>query len=1133
MALSHRVHVARRFQRSIRIDSDLNDAKALEGFICPASSADVLISMTRHVRETDHCAFTWTGPYGSGKSSLVIALSALLSGEKKLQKLARAAVGFDTAKALLSALPPRTKGWQILPVVGRRDNPAQVIGEAIESAGMGGKGRAKQWTENRVVSALQDVATRHPRSEGGLILFVDEMGKFLEAAAGHGSDIYIFQQLAEAASRSNRRLIVVGILHQSFEEYASRLSREMRDEWSKIQGRFIDLAVNTAGEEQIDLLSRAIESDHQPPHPSSLAVAIAQEVRRQRPAASGHIATALEACWPLHPIVACLLGPISRRRFGQNQRSVFGFLNSAEPFGFQDFLNQADDSALYYPHRLWDYLRANLEPAILASPDGHRWALAADAVERCDAIGGDELHLKLLKSVALLDLFKDRSGLLPTFSLVRICAPDHSEKAIRKALTRLKAWSFLIFRKFNDSYAVYAGSDFDIDDALDGALEDVKEIDFAALKRLTGLQPILAKRHYHDTGALRWFDVELVPASEVVSIAENYFAKDGTIGQFLLAIPTEGESEEVVRKLCREAARKAKEWDIVAGVSRRSWGITELARELIALERVREDSPELAGDAVARREVRARLASLQGQLEDELHRGFDRALWHLKHHPPKRWLHAELNSLASDLADRRYDEAPRLHNELLNRVKPSSNAVAAQNALLKHMVSDEGSPRLRIDGFPAEGGLFASLLEATGLYAGTPESWRFVAPQLDEEDPHNLFPIWEAAATFLQKNAARTVSVSEIYDLWRMPPYGVKDGLMPILAVAFILSRRDTIALYRQGVFQARFKDIDVDYLAKDASEIQLRWMDLSEISRRLLSTMAEIVRDLDRQNSLTYLAPIDVARGLISIFERLHPWTKRTMRLSTNAARVRNLFKHAKDPNKFLFDDIPETLGSKADFGKTADLQRIVTSVRDGLEELIASYPAMLIRLREVMLAELQVPNASAQSLKELRERADNIKQLAGDFHLDAFIGRLTQFEGTEADIEGIASLAASKPPQSWVDPDLDRAAVEIADLAQRFIRAEAFARVKGRTDKRHAMAVVIRTDGRPAPILEEFDVADSDRDDVEALIARVENALEGADPKRKNIILAALAELSARYMQPIAKAKSNGKRKAVGHGR
>jgi len=1129
VAITHRVHIARRFQRSIRIDSDLYNLQALEGFICPQSSADVLLSMARHVRETGHGAFTWTGPYGSGKSSLVIALSALLSGNETLQNAATKALGQDTANALLASLPPLSKGWQVIPVVGRRDHPARVIGEVLESARLSPKGRTTEWTDTRVVSVLADASQSAPDSQGGLILFIDEMGKFLESAAGKGSDIYLFQQLAELASRSSQRLLVIGVLHQAFEEYANRLSREMRDEWSKIQGRFIDLAVNTAGEEQIELLSRAIESDHEPSEPTELVLAVAEEVRRQRPSASIHLGTILEACWPLHPVVTCLLGPISRRRFGQNQRSIFGFLNSAELYGFQDFLRQATDSDLYQSHQLWDYLKANLEPAILASPDGHRWALAADAIERCEATGGSGLHLTLLKAVALLDLFKDRSGLAPTFNLLRICVPDERENDVRKVLDDLQAKSFILFRKFNDAYGIYAGSDFDIDDALENALARVKAIDFDALKRLAGIQPVLAKRHYHQTGALRWFDVDLVAGGEVVRHAAQYDPKNGTIGQFLLAIPTEGESEELMQKYCREAARQAKEWDIVVGFSQLSWAITGLARELIALEQVRDESPELGGDAVARREVRARLAALQGQLEEELHRAFDNATWYLKHKHAKRWLHAELNSVASDLTDRRFGKTPRLHNELLNRVKPSSSAVAAQNSLLSRMVTKEGVPRLGIEGFPAEGGLFASVLEATGLYAHTPEGWRFVQPGYKGQDPSNLGPLWEAAEALLSENADRTVTLLELYDLWRKPPYGVKEGLMPVFAVAFIQSQRHTIALYRQGVFQAHFKDLDVEYLVINASDIQLRWMNLSEISRRLLSAMAEIVRELDEQNSLSHLAPIDVARGLIAVYDRLHPWTKRTMRLSTNAVRVRDVFKQANDPNKFLFDDIPETLAAKVDLAEEADLQRIVVSVREGLEELVQSYPTMLGRLRDIMLEELQVPNASPQALSDLRERAQNIRQLAGDFRLDAFVSRLIHFEGTQADIEGIASLAANKPPRDWVDPDLDRAAVDIADMAQHFIRAEAFARVKGRTDKRHAMAVVVGMNGRPGPILEEFDVMDTDRAAVEALIARVELALDDANPKGKNIILAALAELSARYMQPAAIDKEKSKKKAV----
>ena len=1125
MTFGDRVRIARRFHRSIRIDSDFGDAASLEGFVCPQSFADVLLTMARHVSETGQGAYTWTGPYGSGKSSLVVALSALLNGNAGLQKEAANVFGQKVTKTIQDAFPTGTKGWRILPVVARRDDPVAVIGEAVKRMRLVSRQPRGGWTETNLIATLTSAAAEKPKTHGGLVLFIDEMGKFLEAAAQDGSDIYILQQLAEAASRSNGRFLLVGVLHQAFEEYAHRLSHEIRDEWAKIQGRFIDLIVNTAGEEQIDLISRAIESDHRPKKPCTLASAVAGFSRPDRARDAERLAAMLEACWPLHPVVACLLGPISRRRFGQNQRSIFGFLNSSEPHGFQDFLKHASLEELYGPDRLWDYLRVNLEPSILSSPDGHRWTLAAEALERCEAIGGDALHVRLLKTIAVIDLFKERSGLVANSELLRTCFPEPSDSELKKTLTQLDTWSFTIFKKFLDARAIFAGSDFDIDRAVRTALDEIDEVDFQELKSLAGLQPILAKRHYHDTGALRWFDVNIVPVSNLGEFAPGLAPENGAIGQFLLAIPTEGESEKYAEELCREAVRHSDAWDTVVGISKRSWAIVPLARELFALDRVSNDHPELAGDSVARREVSARLAALQALLEAELRKAFDNALWFRKYHQPKRLRQADLNSIASELADRRFEESPRLHNELLNRRKPSSNAIAAQNNLLRRMVLNEGAPRVGIEGFPAERGLFASILEATGLYAPRGEIWRFVSPTESDDDRYRLGPMWKRATDYVKENANRTVAISELFDEWRKPPFGVKDGLMPILAVAFVLSRRDKLAVYRDGIFRAIFDDVDVDYLAKDAAFIQLRWMDLTDIARRLLSDMAQVVRDLDESNELVHLEPIDVARGLVAIYDRLPKWTERTMRLSSNAVNIRELFRRAHDPNQFLFDDIPGTLGEDVSLADEDDLRRVIGSVREGLEELVQAYPSMLHRLRDIMLAELQVPNVSPQALAELRDRAENIRQLAGDFRLDAFVGRLLRFDGSDESFEGIASLAANKPPRDWVDPDLDRAAIELADLAQRFLRAETYARVKGRPDKRQAMAVVIGMDGRPAPLLEEFDIADSDRTAVNELVERVAAALAEDDTSRRSIILAALAELSARYMKNPLPAEKEGK--------
>ena len=1127
MALSKRVSIARRFVRSIRIDTDLGQATALEGFVCPRSSADVLVTMARHVSETGQGAFTWTGPYGSGKSSLAVSLAAFLSGNAGLRDQAARLFGRELSSTLWQALG--TKSWRVLPVVGRRDDPVVVIGDALRKAGLVARLPHGGWSEARLVEVLTKAASAKPKSRGGLVLFIDEMGKFLEAAAQDGSDIYIFQQLAEVASRSNGRFLIVGVLHQAFEEYAHRLSHEARDEWAKIQGRFVDLVVDTVGEEQIDLISRAIESDPAPKPFGELAATVATFARRDRAGAADQLAPMLEACWPLHPVVACLLGPISRRRFGQNQRSIFGFLNSAEPHGFRDFLEHADDGALYGTESLWDYLRANLEPSILASPDGHRWALAAEALERCEAISGESLHIRLLKTIAVIDLFKERSGLVANFDLLKSCFRGVSPKVLEKALSQLETWSFTIFKKFLDAHAIYAGSDFDIDRAVRAALDEIDEVDFAALKSLAGLQPVVAKRHYHETGALRWFDVNIVPVRELDAFAAGFGPRNGEIGQFLLAIPSDGESEEVANNVCRKAARYSDSWDIVVGVSSRSWAIVPLARELFALDNVSNDHPELAGDSVARREVSARLAALQALLETELHKAFDSARWFRKNHQPRRLRQSDLNSVASDLANKRFNACPKLHNELLNRQKPSSSAIAAQNILLRNMVMNEGTERLGIEGFPAEGGLFASILESTGLYVHDGKRWLFASPAEGGDDPCRLAPVWQRALDHVRENADRTVAVSELFDEWSEPPFGVKDGLMPTLGVAFLLSQHDKLAVYREGIFRARFDDVDVDYLAKDASAIQLRWMNLTEVSRRLLSDLARVVRSLDSSNKLVHLEPIDVARGLVAIFDRLSQWTKRTMRLSANAMHVREIFNRASDPNKFLFDDIPATLGEDVSLANANDLNRVVTSVRGGLEELVRAYPEMLHRLRNIMLAELQVPNASPESLAELRGRAENIKQLAGDFRLDAFVGRLAQFDGSDDSFEGIASLAANKPPRDWVDPDLDRAAIELADMAQKFVRAETYTRVKGRPEKRHSMAVVVGMDGRPAPLVAEFEIADSDRAAVNDLIGRVTTALYEADTTRHSVVLAALAELSTRYMHKAEPVMKNGKERAA----
>jgi hypothetical protein len=1140
--LSATVRVNRRFQRSIRVDTDIDEPSALEGFVCPSSTAQALLSMARQVVETGQGAFTWTGPYGSGKSSLAVALAALLGPDGPARAQARSAIGGNTATELLSLLKAGSKGWTTLPVVGSRMDPALAITAALDGPRRGRK-RASV-NGNDVIERLKAAAS--DLSGAGLIMVVDEMGKYLEHAATGDADVYFFQQLAEAASRSDGRLIVIGVLHQAFDDYAHRLAREVRDEWLKIQGRFSDVPINVAGEEQIALIGRAIEAQRTSTI-EPVAAGIAAAIQRNRPGTGSHLDKELADCWPLHPVVACLLGPLSRRRFGQNQRSVFGFLNSAEPHGFQDFLHvtSAEAGQMYEPALLWDYLRTNLESSILASPDGHRWSLAVEAVERCEARGGDIHHLRLVKTIALIDLFKERSGLLPSEDVLAHAMPSLSVSELKTTLDQLAAWSIIILKKFLGAYAIYAGSDFDIDAAVGQTYARMTGVDFSRLRHLAMLQPLLAKRHYHTTGALRWFDIDIAPMADGAEKVRDYRPQNGATGLFLLLIATENESSAKARKLSEKAAAASGDIPIAVGLSRDGYTIRELARELLALETVRAERAELNGDAVARREVNARIARAAAELEERVRQAFLSAEWKAPSYGgagstltiPQDAGSAGLNAVASMLADSRYPSSPRIPNELLNRIKPSSNAIAAQKALLKAMVEGLGHDRLGIVGYPAHGGLYVSLLEATGLYApaaGTNTNARFTDPPRDASA--NLSPLWKAADEFFSSVGTAGASLRSLFEIWQAPPYGLRNGLFPVFAIAYMLSRADTLAVYLDDAFQPRLTSLLTDRLAQDPSCIRLRWSTVSDFQRRILTGVAEaIATHGGLVAGHTVAEPLEIARGLVGVITGLKPWTLKTVRLSPTAVQVRNLAKLANDPNKFLLDDIPAVFGGPALVGtdRAEDAVPIIAAVRSGLDELVLAYSAMLRELAETMLKELRIMGAGGKEVAELHLRAAIVRGLTGNYRLDAFATRLTTYSGIEDEIEGIASLASNKPPRDWVDRDIDQARIEIAALAQEFVKAEGLAHVKGRGDRRHAMALYFSDPTRESPITPEFDIAIHEEPAVADLVTALRAVLNKVDPTR-DIALAALAELGSqlaeRPTKTIAAGRTGQKRQRVG---
>lgn len=1097
--LSDGISISHQYQRSIRIDTDLGREDSLDGFICHDTAKKVIETMAIQTIETNQRAYTWTGPFGSGKSSLALNFASALSSNMVLRKKARMKLQPSLLPLFDKAFPVEKQGWLILPIVGKRTSFTKEIVKVLNTYLSQDEHLEETINSSTLIEKL--VAISNSQNNDGVLLLIDEMGKFLESATSEGDDIHFFQDLAEAAARATGKLIIVGVLHQAFRAYANKLDTSTRDDWSKIQGRFSDIPLIVNSDEIVDLIGQAIKTKLPHRSTSEICELVTKSIQKRRPIINDDFAQQLDLCWPLHPTMSVLLGPISRKQFGQNERSTFTFLSSAEPKGFQEFLKTTfySESVWYKPENYWEYIRANFDAAIQSSSDGHRWSQAVEAVERTEARvqKNVDLRVSLIKSISIINLFKNGSGLAADNNVLASLYPEYSLQIIEDALSDLSLWRVAVYRKHLSAWAIFEGSDFDIDKAISTAKVKSEKINVNELSKLAALHPIVAKRHYYKTGSLRWMDVVISSTDDLDKLIISKDVRSGSFGKFILALPNKNDNYLTIKEKLLEKIESIPE-ELVIGIPSNFDNIHSLGEELLALEYVKSTANGiLEGDSVARREVLSRIDVVKFQLEEEVKKALSTAIWFVKGVAKKN---INMYILASKIADLKFKNTPEIKSEILNRSKLSTSAVKARRELMHRMVNYIDKENLDLIGYPAERGLYDIVLKNTKLHQKYNSSnWKLYPPIKGTP----LFTLWERTDDIFTEND-EIIKVEYIYSIWGEPPFGIHDGLKPVLFLAYFLSRSNELSIYKNGMFLPTFTDVDVDELLQSEKKFQLRKVIIDTPKSNLLKGIGKVIEDI--LGLPVNPEPLDSARGLVNIVFGLPHWTQRTQRLTSKTKIIRDLLLKASDPYKILFIDLESKLGC------IDQPLAYIDQLRYSINELFHAYKNMLADIREMMFRELGNSNAG------LHKRCEVVSGVSGDFRFEAFVNRLKMLDETDETFEGILSLAVNKPSRNWNDGDISVAEMEIAKWVTRFKQYETYASVKGRNPTREAFAVSVGTGNTLSSRFVEFDISESER---HAARVAVDNVLKTLSKNHSpEALLAAFAEAGI----DIVESKVNG---------
>lgn len=1101
MKFNQHVKINENFKKSTNLQLDHGNLDFLESYILSPSNQDNLERVINSI-QNQQSSFTFTGPYGSGKSSFALFLNELFasSSADAHQVCVDKITNIDLKQ--LSILEYKNRREQ-LTITASPESPITLISSKLKC-------------DNDGESILATLEKRMKRNNG-FILIIDEMGKLLERTAQHQpQDIYILQQIAELANSSKGRLIFIGILHQSFVEYANNLNKTAQDEWYKIHGRFSDLVIDTSNEEKLDLIGQTIISTKKPNKADDLLKSIIKTISTNRPINESHYEALLRQCWPLNPVVSLLLGPLSLKNFGQNQRSIFSFLNSEEPNGFQQYLQTTEYSAQesYSIDLFWDYIQSNFDFILSRSTDARRWLLAQESIDKLHAQAtvskiNITLASSILKFIALLEIFKGNSGLVASQELIhQLFASQHSQ--IDEVINQLRELSLLREAYDKSGFVLFDGSDFDIDHALDNALEQVVDIDYERLNKIASFQPIVAKKNYHETGTIRWMNISVMPfklwKDDPTALSHNF--NNSMFGAWLILIPSNTTEYEEALEILNTRTDYNPQKPIILGVTQRYQEINDYARDLLALEWIEKNTASLMGDRFARHEIDNRKSHVSLSINQIINDVKQEIEWSSgSDHPvvQGRLNTVMLNKKCSELAKLAFTLSPMLHTEMLNNNKPSGNANGAANALLRRMILNRGENRLGMadDMYPAEWGLFNIVLEQTGIYhpGVNNEYYTFSDPLTNGQ---NLKTLWDQTEEFLK--ARDKCSLKDIYTFWAHAPFGIKKGLHSVLFLTYLLSREGNLAAYLQGMYLPEINELFIDYLIKESNEIEIKYIDMSDARVEYVQQLHSILGKNFKQFKYTKPNILDISRKLVAFINSLNPWILRTKELSKKTMRLRDILKGASDPNKLIFEDIVKLFNIPVDTLQAEHLNPVINA----LTELQEAYPNLIDKLGNTLYSALQINPVIIEDLESLKKRANAVNHTSGDFRIDALASRLQTFNiENDSDIAGIASLAANKPIHDWIDLDVNRAIMEIGSLCDGFKKAELYTHFRGKESNRKSFVVLSSANGQDVQQNLDFSLPENELKVVDKVKSQLNKYISNMDITNRDALKIALIEL------------------------
>lgn len=1019
------------FLRSINLCFDAEEPERIAHFRPTAKSVPLIEGLLADARER---AFLVVAPYGSGKSLTLTYLLHAIENRSGSQSMLSAVerrldlISPALRKALLSRRRTKKHGL-VIPLHGYQKNLGQAIcaaaHDSIRRNKLGRQARRLSGktvgTMDATISFLQELK-QVCQSAGydQICILWDETGRHLESLMvdGRATELSDIQLLAEYASRSTDLPVTFGVtLHQSMLHYAQQMTQSVRGEWLKISGRFETIQYVDDSKEIYRLVADIIASNRggvAPPSKRALR-GLAREAKESHAMFSDFTLTELtdlfESIYPSSPAAVYLLPRVSAR-VAQNERTLFTFLYAVS---LADGFSIAD---------LYDYFSPSMRGDTAVGGTHKQWLETESALSKTT---GEHQETHTLKAACLLSLgTKGERSRVGRNTLLWSLAGFDSEQAWDDTIAGLAANKLLLYREHSQEVSVWHGTDID----LRGRLLEEQDRHRATFDVLAFLnkdaspEPLKPIEYNVEYGVTRYWPGEYLLAKDFASLinegGEGAYVSLGADGVVYYVVAETGE------ELCeaQTVAQEVKHDQVIVSLPSGPLNLIDAALEVWCLSSMQHNADLTGEDPLVLPELQQMLddarANLHAVLEKLIRPAPDGPRWYYKGQPMAITGVSEMRRQLSTITREVFASTPRIHNELINRHKPSGTIVNSRKKLLMGILERHGSSELVTVPTTPDASMFRTILVHTGLYRENGDgSWGYVSGKTRSlTEDHGLKDTWNRLREFFEVPSHLPKKPRELLDELVAPPFGIRRGLLPILFGAGMKAFGKAISLRNGSSYVTDILPSVVEELCRNPDGYEIEVIDLDPQTDVYLETVREVFggrSHLDLDTDLVRATYDAVQSWLFQL-----PKSALTAdHLSQQAKSFQRLLQHARemDPLVFVLQQLPNVCAF--DRNNRDDVRATLDTLKGELESVSDTYVRKAASSIQQALA--RAHNDSSQGIQKLAKQwASYFPETAAASGLPGIArGLLSRmkmsYDDDELFVNSLALLVVGRPTDDW----------------------------------------------------------------------------------------------------------------------